>query len=191
MAQPRIEISRVNLPSPFARKLIQVKNPNHLKHNNIVLALDPGYTTGIAVIHGDRLIMYGQMNTRKLDLLTYKDIERILDEYLSLWDINTDIHTMCKFEMVVEDYRIYSWKSEEHEWSDVYVARLIGFIQAMCVQRSIEFRLRLAQQAKGFVTDEKLKKMGWYQRGLPHARDAIRHALYHTLFDNKYIGKDK
>ena len=191
MAQPRIEIQKPNLPSPFARKLIQVKNPNHLKHESIVLALDPGYTTGIACIQGDTLRMYGQMNTRKLDLLTYKDIERILDEYLSLWDVNTDIHTMCKFQLVAEDYRIYSWKSEEHEWSDVYVARLIGFIQAVCVQRGVTMHLRLAQHAKGFMTDDKLKRMGWYQRGLPHARDAIRHALYHTLFDTTYTGKDK
>jgi hypothetical protein len=41
----------------------------------------------------------------------------------------------------------------------------------------------MAHQAKGFVTDEKLKAWGFYQKGVRHARDSIRHACYFLLFD--------
>ena len=30
---------------------------------------------------------------------------------------------------------------------------------------------------KAHVTDDKLKEIGWYQKGQPHANDAIRHGL--------------
>lgn len=32
-------------------------------------------------------------------------------------------------------------------------------------------------EAKAFSTDKKLRTVGWYNPGLPHARDASRHAL--------------
>jgi len=43
----------------------------------------------------------------------------------------------------------------------------------------------MAQHAKQWWTDEKLKRFGIYPKGLKHGRDALRHLLYYMLFPNK------
>lgn len=177
--------------SDFFRKLCAHKNPKQLTPTKqgrlpVILAIDPGHTTGIALVQGARLSHYGQLDTTKLSTATLQRIEHLFELALTAADRH---HSHLA--VVIEDYRIYSWKSEEHEWSDVYVARLIGFIMSVCVRLNIEPTFRLAQNAKGFVTDEKLKRIGWYITGWQHSRDAIRHAIYHALFDNEYINKIK
>jgi hypothetical protein len=44
---------------------------------------------------------------------------------------------------------------------------------------------QMATTAKTFVTDEKLKQWGFWQEGMRHSRDAIRHGLYFLLFYKK------
>ena len=39
----------------------------------------------------------------------------------------------------------------------------------------------MAQQAKGFVTDAKLKEWGMWDIGHKHARDACRHCVYYLV----------
>lgn len=177
--------------SDFFRKLCAHKNPKQLTPTKrdrlpVILALDPGHTTGIAILQGPRLLNYGQLNTTKLTSQSLTDLEALFQRSFQLAG---ELHSHLA--VVIEDYRIYSWKSEEHEWSDVYVARLIGFIMSVCVRMNIEPTFRLAQNAKGFVTDEKLKRLGWYVAGWQHSRDAIRHVVYHALFDEAYINKLK
>jgi hypothetical protein len=45
--------------------------------------------------------------------------------------------------------------------------------------------MMMAQQAKAFWTDEKLKLVGLYEPGMKHARDALRHLLYLICFGKK------
>lgn len=88
------------------------------------------------------------------------------------------------YKIVLENYRVYGWKSEDHSWSELHTSQMIGAIKAIC---DYEDRtppiMRMASDAKNFVTDEKLKAWGMYHKGLRHGRDATRHAIFSQVFD--------
>lgn len=150
----------------------------HLADSTLrVLGLDPGQTTGACVFIGSDLI-----DARQLATGLMPDAARTVELYIEEW--KPDVITM-------EDYRVYSWKADDHKWAGLHTPRLIGAIEYMCAwgmqmpRDGFAYKLikRMAQQAKGFVTDDKLKAWGLYQVGERHARDAIRHAVYHLLFE--------
>jgi hypothetical protein len=85
--------------------------------------------------------------------------------------------------VVAEDYRVYSWKAEDHAWNELSTAKLIGAIEVMCSLNEWPLKMQMAQQAKGFCTDEKLQDWGLWVKGQKHARDAIRHGIYYLLFE--------
>lgn len=89
---------------------------------------------------------------------------------------NQEIH------VVIEDYRVYSWKTKDHAWAGLHTSRLIGATELICYDAGLDLTKQTAQQAKGFCTDDKLQAWGLWQEGQRHARDAIRHALYYLLF---------
>ena len=83
--------------------------------------------------------------------------------------------------VIIENYRIYAHKLEQHSSSDVPTLQLIGAIKYMLYKRNIPYKLQMAQQAKGFVTDAKLKEWGMWDIGHKHARDACRHCVYYLV----------
>lgn len=135
-----------------------------------VLGLDPGETTGACFFVGPKLVHTCQIPTK-----TPSSGGALVRNYIQTY--GPDI-------VVMEMYRVYSWKAEDHSWHNLHTPRLIGAIEFICDHVVVPVKLvqQTAQQAKGFCTDEKLKAWGVYQEGRPHARDAIRHALYYLLF---------
>lgn len=139
------------------------------------IALDPGETTGVAIFEDTRLINATQIKTSDL-----KDATILLNDVLTFEGIN---------QIIVEDYRVYSWRSKQHEWSNLHTPKLIGSIEALCALKGIPCEKQMAHNVKGFVTDSKLKAWDMYRKGKPHARDAIRHGCYFRLF--KYFTGQK
>lgn len=161
LAQTVVAINRAKKVEPF--------------HGNL-LALDPGETTGFATFYGADIIGGYHVDWREIDQLkTWPMKDAITNlEALIGWG---------KFDCVVmESYRIYSWMSDDHKWSPVNTIQLIGAIQTLCIQRNIPYIFQSAQIAKQFVTDELLKKLGLYQKGIRHGRDATRHGVYYLCF---------
>lgn len=147
-------------------------NPN--KPPALVLGLDPGETTGYSIFVEGKLDSAGQLPTHY---------------------IKTGIPELHKFfqtleaygeepRVVFEDYRIYSWKTDQHTWASLHTPQLLGVIETLCYMRGWKTRRQMAQQPKQFCTDDKLKQWGFYRKGEKHARDAIRHACYYLLFNN-------
>lgn len=139
-----------------------------------VLALDPGETTGACVFHGPKLhdscqLPTGLMPTAAITVRTYIQGNHHRD----FGPIDA---------VVMESYRVYSWKSKDHSWAGLHTPRLIGAIELICFDLGIPLYQQSAQQGKGFVTDDKLQDWGLWQEGQRHARDAIRHAVYYLLF---------
>lgn len=141
----------------------------------IVVALDPGETTGFAVFRGVELIEFGQL------IPGYKDPSesaKLIDALIK----------RAKADLVVyESYRVYSFKTDSHAWNEMYTSQVIGTIRFMCNTGVPEMKViptfpQTAQVAKQFVTDEKLKAWNMYARGQKHARDAIRHGCWFILF---------
>lgn len=136
-----------------------------------LIALDPGETTGWALFTNGSLEAFGQLPThtvaQSVALLT-----DLFQEHLP----NT---------VVYEDYRIYAWKAQSHSWETLHTPRLIGCIQTLVTQQSIQVCAQMAQQPKVFCTNDKLKMWGLYKPGVKHALDAIRHGTYYMLFNHK------
>jgi hypothetical protein len=137
-----------------------------------VLALDPGETTGACVFDGPDLIDARQLSTGLMPDAAYT-----VYEYLSMFRTSNAV-------VVIEDYRVYSWKTKDHAWAGLHTPRLIGAVEYICRYNLDQLPLvkQTAQQGKGFCTDDKLKAWGVYQINQKHARDAIRHACYYLLF---------
>ena len=144
------------------------------RHNfyGILSIYDPGQTTGFAVFER------GPDHTTLLhaDQLPTWPLERgaqVLRDSLDKWHPN---------HMVYEAYHIYSWKSDEHKFSEVPTLQIIGALRAYTIDRGIPETSQTAQIGKGFCTDAKLETWGLYLPGLIHARDAIRHGCHYLLF---------
>lgn len=140
-----------------------------------VLALDPGHTTGWCLFHEGQLKRWGQAETIKE---TPRGIEYN-------WKALEELFTMVPpdaLEIVCEEYLIYKHKLSEHTYSKVLTLRIIGTIQYLCWRNNLPLRFHNASRVKSFCNNVKLKQWGFYQKGMRHARDAIRHACYYILF---------
>lgn len=137
-----------------------VKNPFAGK----LLCFDPGQTTGWALFENSKLIKCGQLATypvKNCIVSLTKFINEIAPDYV-----------------VIEEYRVYAHKAEDHAQNDMHTSRLIGALEYYLVITSIGYEMRGAGLAKGFATDEKLRDWNFWQVGERHARDAIRHGVY-------------
>jgi hypothetical protein len=144
-----------------------------------LLVFDPGETTGFAHFRQGELSNGGQLATKT-----------ILEGAPLLLD------TICMTmptRVVMEDYRVYSWKSKQHEWEKLHTPQVIGAVRGLLAcphlyskMAIIPVIMQMAVTAKQFCTDEKLKQWGFYIKGQPHARDAIRHGCYYLLFGSKH-----
>jgi hypothetical protein len=147
--------------------------PSPKEPPDVLLALDPGETTGYCVFHKLALAEAGQLNTTDIDV----GITRLRD---TLVRVRPNV-------IVLENYQVYSWKAKSHSWSSLHTPRLIGALEGYVTFMDPPPPLikQMAQVAKGFCTDEKLQEWGFYQRGQRHARDSIRHACYYLLWPSQ------
>ena len=150
-------------------------NPNYF-HGKLV-CFDPGETTGLAIFDDLTLRNAEQLVTKDLRDGS-RDINSVFDTYIREGD---DVR------VIIEDYRVYGWKTEQHAWAGLHTPKLIGAIIALCTIYDVPFHMQMAHQAKQFCTDEKLKTWGLYKSGLKHARDAIRHGCYYSLFHKEAL----
>ena len=133
-----------------------------------LVALDPGETTGYAHFHAGKLVSSSQLPTHRIKV-SVPILQKVILPSTSL--------------VVYEDYRIYAWKTESHAWASLHTPKLLGVIETVAHLTDTPTFTQMAQQAKQFCTDQKLKEWGYYQPGLQHARDAIRHGCYYLLFN--------
>jgi hypothetical protein len=156
-----------------------IRNPE-LRFEGKLLSLDPGETLGWSswqcTKDDVKLLEYGQWLCTPFDTngipAVIRLIERVMPDHI-----------------VYEDYKVYSFKSAAHSWSALHTPQLIGCIRMLCQQKGLKPSKQMAQEAKGFCTDDKLQEWGYWLKGNKHARDAIRHALFYLLFRHKSSAK--
>lgn len=147
---------------------------------NRLLCLDPGNTTGWSLWIDGELAEWGQIVTyeESSKQYHYENVKSLMEETKP-----TVVH--------MENYRVYSHKLDRHTFSEVPTVRIIGAFSMMCQLGNIPTTFAMATDAKHFVTDEKLKKWGFWKDGMRHARDSIRHGIYHLVIMNKRGLKNK
>lgn len=131
----------------------------------IILAIDPGETTGWALFIQGELTDSGQALTK-----TVADFGDWFEEATASFQGRVVI--------VAEDYRIYAHKLAEHTFSSVHTLRILGALELLCHASSFPLVYQMAYQAKTFVDNRKLEHWGMLVKGR-HARDAVRHAAYY------------
>jgi hypothetical protein len=127
------------------------------------VSLDPGITTGysLAILDGDSLyISYDQ------DKFSHRELYNVLD------GIEPD-------EVICESFE---YRNNQHRDNlELYSLEMIGVVRLYC-----DPVMQNAAKGKGFYSDEKLRRMGLYVRGLDHGRDAARHLLHWFTFGPGY-----
>lgn len=141
-----------------------------------VICLDPGETTGFAIFDNTTLVRSGQLHTVENGKILWDNLIEFLTK---------NVDTTKNNYFVCENYRIYQHKLARHSFSPVVTLRLIGGIDLIAHSSEIPIYYQMAAQAKGFVTDQKLKDWGFWIKGKNHARDAIRHGIYFLLFNKE------
>lgn len=163
----------------FVRKIYAHNKRTYIP--KVILAFDPGETTGFACMYECELIGLLQIDTAPDSI---RDCWDNLSRVFNHWSERADM-LHAPIEVSCEDYRVYAHKTESHAWSTVHTIKIVGLIQLLTAQRcDAPIRMRMASAAKNFVTDAKLESWGIYERtvGKKHARDAVRHAIFHECF---------
>jgi len=131
-----------------------------------LLCLDPGETVGWALWDSGDLIECGQF--------------RVAD---TLNELVMFVSGTAPDQIVMENYRVYGHRAQQHVGSEVVTIQYIGVIKLVAEQLKIPITLQMAWQAKQFNTDAKLRAWGLHRPGMVHANDAIRHGCYYYLFN--------
>jgi hypothetical protein len=143
-----------------------VKNP----FAGRLVTFDPGQTTGYSIWDNRELTECGQLATFPVN----KSVD-MLERWIREKEVASPT---SEVRVVIEEYRVYQHKTEQHAQQDMHTSRLIGCLETLLVLRGIRYEMCGAGLAKTFATDDKLEAWGFWKRGQKHARDAIRHAVY-------------
>lgn len=135
-----------------------------------LLALDPGETTGVAWLKNGKIYL-SQWDTKDIGL--------------SFEGLSIFLSDLIPAHVRYEDYKVYAWKASDHSFASLHTPQWIGAIKVACRLANVTASTKMAQMAKAFWTDDKLKACGLYSPGLNHARDASRHLLYYMCFGMK------
>lgn len=131
----------------------------------VLVAVDPGGTTGVAMYRSGGLPRYehnftsGQVEGRA----------EFMDTFDEMVEMGVPLIVVC------ESYTITGATAQKSQQYDALY--LIGALEHVCRKLGFPFELQTPAQAKSFSTDEKLQAIGWYAPGQGHANDAARHAL--------------
>jgi hypothetical protein len=58
---------------------------------------------------------------------------------------------------------------------------VIGAVRYLCELYQVPLEMQTAAEAKSFVSNDRLRAAGWYEKGLDHGRDATRHLLLYLV----------
>lgn len=123
-----------------------------------IAAFDPGGTTGYALL---------DVTKEDIKLVDWQQIRGGLDGFIDWHTSHWHDHDTL---IVCEDFIL---RPGVHG-ADITPAFVIGAIKAL--NRDSQVNLQTASQKK-LCDDSRLKRLGMYQRGNPHANDAIRHGI--------------
>lgn len=135
-----------------------------------ILALDPGGTTGVCALVKDELYV-GQLGPdehhRELFNLVSRGSSLIPTEwYYPYWDT-----------VIYESFQYRNSLTK----ADLIPVEYIGVIKIGAHVSRTRTQSQTPSMAKKLFDDQKVKALGLWTPGLPHANDAVRHMLYYLV----------
>lgn len=128
----------------------------------VVLAIDPGITTGYC---------HAVIDANEIELRPFQLQNSPLQHYKLLDEIQAT-------HLVVEDFTYRPRQTKVI----MFPLQLIGVTNMWCEQNDRVATMQTPATGKGFYTDVQLKALGAHRRGLPHAMDATRHLFQWLTF---------
>lgn len=128
-----------------------------------ILALDPGLTVGICILHDD-----DSYETRQLVPMEYPH------PHETLFDVISEISPR---EIVYERFDFRAAKNGVV----LTGVEFIGVIEFYAQVKCLPITKISPSDGKAFWTDNKLRMLGIYSRGKPHANDALRILNTHRM----------
>ena len=135
----------------------------------VVLALDPGVTTGYCYGVGEDNVLYLAPGEHKFTMVEFYEL---LEAFIGMHD-----HT----NLIYEDF---TYRNYARMGLDLTPVKIIGIIE-LFVERYEPLLMPTKQSAstgKSFYNDDELKRLGVYKVGKKHGRDATRHLLQWANF---------
>lgn len=152
---------------------MKANGPELTEHRLLTVAIDPGGTTGMAAWDQveEELVAAEGSPAEVLDWLA----EEIRERRIGL--------------VVCESFTITGGTIKKTRGGPNAAIETIGAIRYLCRVGGVPLVLQSPAEAKGFSTDDKLRRIGWFE-GLPgHARDAARHLLLRCVTDGSIPGE--
>ena len=144
-----------------------------------IVALDPGGTTGYAMItFHDDVVPYSFNCGMFRSLNHHKE----LYDALGMWHVDD-------YEIVCESFE---YRNASRPGLELVSVEYIGVMKLFCQERNIQFHMQSASQGKvrdkptAFVKSENLKRLGLWSPSQVHAMDAYGHLLYYLINSKVY-----
>lgn len=164
----------------FLDLLLHQRGPEFVEdlRHTFITGIDPGETTGICTFYGARLEHTEQLRTKEVASGAATIADYMSHSFIAIPNEKGEVPEF----VVMEEYRVYAWKTKTHAWAGLHTPRLIGALEYITHERGLPLILQSAGEGKGFCTDEKLTEWGMYQTAKRHANDSIRHVCHALLF---------
>lgn len=128
-----------------------------------VLAVDPGITTGYChAVIGDGVLMLHPFQSQDGVRAFYDTVNKIQPRHL-----------------IMEDFE---HRQRQRTKVILFPVQLIGVANLWADHYDRVVTLQKPAQGKSFYSNEQLKRLGAYKRGIPHAMDATRHLFQWLTF---------
>ena len=126
-----------------------------------IIAFDPGGTTGYKLYDSEA------------DTFSGGQLEP--NHHFKLWSMLNNL----KINAVV--YETFEYRNKSRAGLVLDSREYIGIIRLFEEMYSISTTKQTPAQAKGFVSDDRLKRGGLWVPGHPHENDACRHLIYYMI----------
>ena len=97
-----------------------------------------------------------------------------------------DFQNICQhqsnFRLLVEDYKIRTTTVSANLNKELITVKVIGVIEWFCRINNIQINFQPAGIGNAFFDRQRLEEMDLWIVGKKHARDAIRHGMWHLTF---------
>jgi hypothetical protein len=143
----------------------------------MVLGVDPGTTTGLAVIELD-LSLQGRPRVVWTDQLAWEEAARQVERRMQLLNMALSEGVCTRAAVAPEKFTLNAQTAQRGQGPAEDAMGMLGVVRHYAAAYGVETgKMEQASAAKKLVGDDVLEGLRLYKKGQKHANDALRHAV--------------